>query len=329
MQQAKAVQKKDAGKKVVIKKAPASKAVENRDEFESVTDKPATAGRGGRGRGEGRGGRGRGGDRDGQTERRGGERGGRGGERCGRGRGEGRGGRGRGERRERTEGGDVVEGSRGRGERRERGEKRFEGKSREDAHPMDRQDGTGRGRRGDRKGGNTRGGWEGKPAAEGEENKDGEATGAAPEEEKRAPRREREPRPAVVEEEEEEVGYTLDDYMNDKQAKSKGLMAEEKKIREHEKIQDKVAGRDATKTGVNTIDTQITSRDVHAIRPAANANLLGFQAPADDGFEERPRGGRGAGRGGRGGRDDREPRGGRKGGRGGKLVIDDDAFPAL
>ena len=60
----------------------------------------------------------------------------------------------------------------------------------------------------------------------------------------------------------------------------------------------------------------------------ANANLMGFQAPPeDDDFESR-RGGRGDRRGGRdaGPRDDR--RGGRKG-RGGKLVIDDDAFPAL
>lgn len=50
-----------------------------------------------------------------------------------------------------------------RGERAERGGKprqdRFAGKPREEAHPMDKQDGTGRGRRGDRKDGNRRGGW--------------------------------------------------------------------------------------------------------------------------------------------------------------------------
>ena len=60
-----------------------------------------------------------------------------------------------------------------------------------------------------------------------------------------------------------------------------------------------------------------------------NANLLGFQAPVDDDFEER-RGAGGRGGRGRGGpREPREPRQGGRKGRGGKLVIDDDAFPAL
>lgn len=60
----------------------------------------------------------------------------------------------------------------------------------------------------------------------------------------------------------------------------------------------------------------------------ANANLLGFQAPADDDeFSGRGRGDRGRGR----GRDNgpREPRQGGRKGRGGKLAMNDEDFPAL
>jgi len=145
------------------------------------------------------------------------------------------------------------------------------------------------------------------------------ATDAPVEEEKKAV----EPEPVV---EEEEVGYTLDDYMADKAAKSKGIGAAAASGRQHEKIQDKVQARDGDKVRVNTIENKITARDVHAIRPSENANLLGFQAPVDIDFEER----RGGGRGGRGDRrEPREPRQGGRKGRGGKLVVDDEAFPAL
>lgn len=60
-----------------------------------------------------------------------------------------------------------------------------------------------------------------------------------------------------------------------------------------------------------------------------NANLLGFQAPADD--DEFRGGGRGD-RGGRGrGRDNgpRENRQGGRKGRGGKLAMNDEDFPTL
>ena len=99
-------------------------------------------------------------------------------------------------------------------------------------------------------------------------------------------------------------------------------------MREKEKIQDKVATRQGDKQHVQTIDKTLSWRDNHAITAVANANLMGFQAPPDDDDFESRRGGRGDRRGGRdqGPREDR--RGGRKG-RGGKLVIDDDAFPAL
>jgi len=256
----------------VIKKAAPTR-VENQEEFERVDDRPqTTGGRGGRrGRGDGeRGGRGGRGDgeRGGRGERRGrgdGERGGRGdGERGGRGE---RRGRGDGERRGR---GDGERGGRGRGRPRTAGpgeegtaqldraeaggqprRSRYEGKAREEAHPFDRQDGTGRGRRGDRKQGQSRGDWGGNKAtkeeivgAEAEEEKKGEPT-----EEVKAPRRERQPQPQPVVEE-EEVGYTLDDYFADKQAKSKGLAVESKQLREKEKISEKVATRDAEKATI-------------------------------------------------------------------------------
>ena len=119
---------------------------------------------------------------------------------------------------------------------------------------MDRQDGTGRGRRGDRKGGNTRGGWGGQERpllAEGEAAVIGDGAtvdGAPVEEEKRAPRERRERvQPAPVEPE-EEVGYTLDDYFADKQAKSKGLLAATSELRAKEKIQDKVQVKEGEKS---------------------------------------------------------------------------------
>ncbi len=174
---------------------------------------------------------------------------------------------------------------------------------------MDRKDGTGKAHRGERKGGKP---WEGK--------EDEEVKGAAAEEEKK-------PEP-VVEEEEEEVGYTLADYEADKAAKSSGLLAAAAVGRKHEKTTDKVAARDGEKQRVEGRGNNLGARDMYAIKPDANAALLGFSAPADDEFEERSRG---RGRGGRGGADrgPREPRQGGRKGRGGKLVVDDDAFPTL
>lgn len=105
-------------------------------------------------------------------------------------------------------------------------------------------------------------------------------------------------------------------------------MAEEKKTRDHEKITEKVQSRDGQKQYVTQIDNQLKGRDMHAIKPDANANLLGFQAVPEDDFEERraARGGRG-----RGGRDQprNEPRQGGRKGRGGRIVIDDNDFPTL
>lgn len=101
---------------------------------------------------------------------------------------------------------------------------------------MDRQDGTGRGRRGDRKDGDRRGGRgnDAKPDADAEESKD---------EKPKRERKEREPREEKKEEpveEVEEVGFTLDDYMAAKQAKGTGQLAK-KEARAHEAMDAKTA----------------------------------------------------------------------------------------
>merc|ERR1712060_651235 len=312
--------------------AAAARPAVDMSEFENAAEKrPQTTGerRGGRG---GRGGRGRGGA-DGEGERDGGERrggrgerrGGRGGDRGGRG--GDRGGRGgRGERGGRPRTAAPAGEGEAQVDRAERGGQRdcFRGKAREDAHPMDRQDGTGKANRGDRKGGRGRGG-DRRPRND--DNEETKATTGADEETKE-PKRERRPEP-VVEEEEEEVGFTLDDYFAAKQAKSTGLDAAANAGREKEKITEKTKGRDGDKQRITTIDKKLTSGDTHAVRPDVNANLLAFQAREDDDFEGGSRGGRG-GRGGRGDRGPREPRqGGRGGRRGGKMAITDDDFPAL
>ena len=182
---------------------------------------------------------------------------------------------------------------------------------------MDKRDGTGRGRRGDRKEGQGKGGWGGKkPDMKAEE----EEKGAPEEETKEAAQ----PEP---EEEEEEVGFTLDDYFAQKQAKAKGLI-EMKEARKHEKIAEKTQSRGGDKERVQAGQTGLTGRETYSVRPDANAALLGFQTRDDDDFESR---GRGGGRGGRGGRD-QGPREQRQGGgrrRGGKLAVNDDDFPTL
>jgi hypothetical protein len=320
-----AAQKKAAEpkKKVVVKMAKAPVADVEGDEFERVERPQTGAARGGRG---GRGGErgGRGGDRPRGDRRggRGGERGGRGGERGGR------------PRTAKVEGeeGAVVEGAaKEHVQRTDR--KKFEGKAREDAHPMDRKDGTGRGRRGDRKEGEGKANWgnEKKPRAEGEE----ENKERKPREkrEPREPREKREPRePRVVEEvkaepivEEEEIGFTLDDFLAQKQAKSQGL-AKKNEVRKHEKIDAKNIKESEdvrAQQFQTTYDNQLTSKDTHIKAKGEGAELLGFGSVSyDDDFQVRRGGDRNAPR--------QAARPQNKGGRkGGKLVVDDNDFPAL
>ena len=306
-------------KKVVVKVAKAADVAEEEgNEFARVDARPQTAGpsRGGRGgRGGERGGRGgRGGDRP-----RGDRRGGRGGERGGR------------QERPRTA---KVEGDEGAEvERAERGgeRKRFEGKPREGAHPMDRQDGTGRGRRGDRKEGEGKGAWgsERKPRVEGAEGEEKRERKPREPKEHREPREPRAPKEEVKAEpivEEEEIGFTLDDFMAKKAAKSTGII-KKADVRKNEKIDAKNIKESVNTNAAEfqvTVDSVLVNKDTHVKARGEGSELLGFGAVNyDDDFQVR-----------RGGNDRSarpqvqrpQAKGGRKGG---KLVVDDNDFPAL
>lgn len=149
----------------------------------------------------------------------------------------------------------------------------------------------------------------------------------------RRERREKEQEPEKVESE-EEVGFTLQDYLNQKAAKGSLATAT---LREHEKLdsKEKTSAFEGKKDLHSTNATTLGGDVLHAKAKTSDYDLLGFQAGKDDDeFVER-RGGRG-GRGGRGrgGADRGAPRasnqGGRTGGRkGGKLIVDDNEFPAL
>ena len=318
-------------KKVIVKVAKAAEVAEEEgNEFARVDARPQTAGaaRGGRGgRGGERGGRGgRGGDRP-----RGDRRGGRGGERGG------NRDRPRTAKVEGDEGADVERAERG-GER-----KRFEGKPREGAHPMDRRDGTGRGRRGDRKEGEGKGAWgnDRKPreeGAEGEEPKESTEPKEQKEPRERKPREAREPRerrePREPKEEvkaepvveEEEIGFTLDDFMAKKAAKSTGLI-KKADVRKNEKIDAKNISEFENTNAAQfqtTFDTVLVNKDTHVKARGEGAELLGFgSVNYDDDFQVR-RGGND--RGARPQAQRPQNKGGRKGG---KLVVDDNDFPAL
>jgi len=314
-QQQQVKQQEQAKKKVVVKVQKDAAPVEDAHEFEKVADKnaPQRGGqRGGRGQGRGQGRGGRGGDRP-QTageDRRGGDRR-----------------RGRGDRPQ-TAKPVVAEGVEGAAEekkeqrevRRGRGgrERRADGKAREDAHPMDRQDGTGRGRRGDRKGGHGKGNW-------GKEDKEPKEDNAAEEsKEEKKPRAEKPKEPEPVEE--EEVGFTLDDFMAAKQAKSQGLYKKQE-MRQVEKGEMKNV-KDLDYKHDEMATTKIYKKaDTNATKLSAGANLLGFQGQVDAGDEFEARGGKRGGRGGQGPRPDRQQDGNRRR-KGGKVVTDDD-FPTL
>jgi len=134
---------------------------------------------------------------------------------------------------------------------------------------MDRKDGTGKGRRGDKKDGHGKGNW----------GKDKEAGDAENQEEKKEERPRREKKEEKVEEpvvEEEEVGFTLDDYMNAKKAKSTGVQMQ-KAGRDHEKLDQKnMQNLDSDKNS-QLEQTKIYRKiDTVATRPNAGAELLGF-----------------------------------------------------
>ena len=207
------------------------------------------------------------------------------------------GGAGRGERRPRpprveggegaaTEGGDEGVVYRPRKERVEGGEHRFEGKKREQFHPFDRKDGTGRGR-GFSKGGHGKGNWgtaedETKVATE-EGAKDATTEQPVAEESKTE---------EVVEKKEEapvEVREPTEDDLNAKKLTLAEYLAQKKKStlkkegRVHEDTFAKKTGLEAvnaTRDRVETIVNTIKDQEVYnvAVGKSELSNLLSFQA---------------------------------------------------
>lgn len=347
--------------------------------FEAVGQESARGGRGGRGgfRGGERGGfrGGRGGNREGGERREGGEggfrgerggfrggRGGRGGERRPRVEGEEpreprefrprtEGGRGRGDRRPRTEGGAPVEGGDEGVLYVQRKEKvdfegkthHFEGKRREQWHPYDRKDGTGRGR-GFAKGGHGKGNWgtrdeeakageETTPAAEGttpaatEEVAEGEKVEDATEKVE-APVEEEFKRPSTPTEDDKNASkLTYEEYM----AKKKRSTLK-KEARGHEEVKRTgLQAAEPKKEKVQGLNSQLKDQEVYNVAVGKNelANLLSFQGQEDDFYVSERRPARGGFRGGRGGRGGPRPEGGQRGGRQQQLRMDENAFPSL
>jgi len=239
---------------------------------------------------------------------------------------------------------------------------KFPGKQREPYHPLDRHDGTGRGR-GTKKEGHGKGNWggsqykrrtdqygeeeteEGKEVKEdqplGEESAVGnEGEGGSPkaEGEGESPKQEdRERRPRREEEvvdkydEENRDKLTLDDYLASR--KTAGIKAE---VRKSQGIQgktvEKVEGqKQKTETKMNAVKNSdvynpVTTKD-------ETMQLLAFEAPVEErtGGDFRGRG-RGRGRGGRGrgrGRDDEPRSGGGRGQRNRMDINNEESFPAL
>jgi len=326
-QKKQADQAKKTQVKVKVVKQADQPAVENAHEFEKVGDKSQPQ-RGGRG--------GRGGDRGGRGGR-GGDRGGRGGQRGDgerRGRGEGRGGRGNRPQTAQP----IAAGLEGEEEKKEampgRGRRggngpRHHGDERKDHMGMDKKDGTGRGGRGGRKEGQRK---DDRPQLTEEELAAREAKREERKKEREERQKARAERDAQEEEkekvEEEEVGFTLDDYMAAKQAKSSGML-KKNEMRQVENMDAKNI-KDLDYKHEEKATTKIYKKsETTATKAGIGADLMGFQATVDAGDEFESKGKRG-GRGGRfdGQRQDRpQTQGGRR--KGGKIVVDDNEFPTL
>jgi len=193
----------------------------------------------------------------------------------------------------------------------------FTGKPREEAHPMDRRDGTGRGRRG---GANKRDGGRKPNAEEGDykkKDKDGEES-AAKEETKEEPKVE-EPKVIVKE---EILGMSMDDYFGSRTAlaKKEGRATEGLKGAKTQEFTDKKT--EAVKTVVQNTYLKGT---VAKKSDATVASMTGFGNVADEFEGENRRGGRGGDRGGRGG----AQRGGRRSNPKQALKKTEEDFPTL
>lgn len=141
---------------------------------------------------------------------------------------------------------------------------------------MDRKDGTGRGHRGDKKGGYGKGNW-------GKE--DGQEEAKNEERRERRERREKEEQKVEEPVEMEEVGLSIDDFMNAKKANQKGLF-QAKDARQHEKVDNKMIKESdyshEMKKEFSTKNTQLQGKDLYAKRADDNNALLGFSADDDN-----------------------------------------------
>lgn len=179
---------------------------------------------------------------------------------------------------------------------------------------MDRKDGTGQARRGDKKGGHGKGNW----------GKDGEGVYKK----KGAEEETKEEAPAEVEEEKEDktqyveevIGYSLDDFLKDKTQ-----TAGKKEARQGAKISAKVEAVKDEKVHQSTILKNQYQKGAIAKTTGQNGALLGFQAEEYDA----ERGDRGDRRGGRGGAADAGRGGGRKQNARQALKKTEDDFPTL
>lgn len=223
---------------------------------------------------------------------------------------------------------------------------------------MDRHSGTGAGKKDQRKGGNRPGQTgvdkndnfdattpvpEKKEGEEGEEEKKEEG-----EEEKPAVEEEKRPEKEESEDEEALPGIDFADWEAKRKAEKAAL--QKNKTRERvENTTEKVLKNDNVKAPVaNTIDTNVTGRDMHAVRAGTGADLLGFGFAGGDeeefqgrdqrggdrrggrGGRGRDQGGRGAGRGAGRQEGPRQPQRQQTGGkRGGRIVANEEEFPCL
>lgn len=253
--------------------------------------------------------------RGGRGERgsRGGERGGRGGERGGRGRGE-RGGRGgeRGPRPVRTDAdGNPIR------EENEIKRRPYTGKPREEAHPMDRKSGTGRGRRPiNKKDGHGKGNvGQSEDVAYKKKNEDGTEEAVQAEEPKEE-KKEEEPKVIIKE---EVIGVSMDDFLGTR------ARVGPKQGRDAEGVKGvKVEGLKDEKVKQSTQQqNQYAKQTLAKTSDAEVAKLTGFGTIVD---EEDVRGDR---RGGRGGRDTNTQRGGRRQNPKQALKKTEEDFPSL
>lgn len=169
----------------------------------------------------------------------------------------------------------------------------YQGKAREEYHPMDRKSGTGRGRRDDRKGGNRTDKGEKsletpageQPAVEGEESKKEEK---AEGEEAKKEEKPEEVAAEEVKEEEEEDPEALEgmDYAD---WEAKQALARESGVLKKAEVRAHVENPDARvienteeKVRISGIQSNVAGREMHATKAGTNSHLLGFAVGGGD-----------------------------------------------